>query len=80
MVPCKVGRFVIQEPGTGADSRTKLPELSDDELKELDEPEGPPCSCHVCGSRRDFQTGVAAVSLRSGKKRGWEKYGPGRTL
>ena len=50
-------------------------------LAAADTTDSEPCDCVICARRRKNATKILpAVGLRSGKKLGWDKYGPGRTL
>jgi hypothetical protein len=79
IVECKVGNFI--QHGVGLTGMPKLRQLSPEEIAEIDATNSEPCDCIICIKRRKFAVEVTqATGLRSGKKRGWEKYGPGRTL
>jgi hypothetical protein len=51
------------------------------EAREIDATDSEPCGCEICSNRRKNSATISPPpGLRSGKKLGWDKYGPGRTL
>jgi len=66
---------------------TKIRQMDAKEKEDMNKIAGTdssPCECEICLARRrnsfKMEETAARDKLRSGKKLGWEKYGPGRTL
>jgi hypothetical protein len=82
MIECKHGNYV--ETGVGSTGIPRVRHMSESELqkaREIDATDSEPCGCVICMKRRENSaTVVPAPGLRSGKKLGWDKYGPGRSL
>ena len=82
MIECKFGNYM--RIGTGASGHLKLREMSEKEMAEIDSTDSDPCDCSICAARRmnwvEMTNNAMSDQLRSGKKVGWYKYGPGRTL
>lgn len=76
-IPCSVGRFVpVYKNG-----RRKYKEMDDEEiLKEESQASQKQCECEICQKRRKNNETFGEGELRSGKTRGWTKYGVGRVL
>lgn len=82
MIECKFGNYV--ETSRGHTGLPRVRQMTDKEMQEMtaiDATDSEPCECKICKERRENAVTVApAPGLRSGKKLGWDKYGPGRTL
>ncbi|OBT86738.1 hypothetical protein VE02_06277 [Pseudogymnoascus sp. 03VT05] len=74
-IPCTAGRFIE----VSSKGRTKFKEMTDDEMKN-EQGNQKPCECQICTKRRHNNETFGEGELRSGKKRGWTKYGVGRVL
>jgi len=93
MIECKHGNYI--EIGRGIGGNLRVRQLSNKEMQKLAAigstdskqhggeklVDDKPCGCKICEARRKNDAMVAPASgLRSGKKLGWDRYGPGRTL
>jgi hypothetical protein len=79
IIPCKVGSYI--STGFSLNGKPKLRQMTTKEMEQMGATDSKPCDCVVCRKRRENSTKIApAAGLRSGKKLGWDKYGPPRTL
>ncbi|KAL3423955.1 hypothetical protein PVAG01_05702 [Phlyctema vagabunda] len=82
LIACKVGNFV--QEGVDLTGRPKVRQMDKEEMSEIAGTDSEPCNCVICTARRKnsvkMADNVIADRLRSGKKIGFDKYGPGRTL
>lgn len=76
---CKNGKHLLM--GIGESGTQKFRSTTEYKKAQIGATDSDPCDCKICTTRNENETSAEPlIGLRSGKKRGWEKYGPGRTL
>jgi hypothetical protein len=82
MIECKLGNYI--ETGRGLTGVPRVRPMTDKEIQEMaaiDSTDSEPCGCKIYRARRENAvTEALGPGLRSGKKLGWDKYRPRRTL
>jgi hypothetical protein len=82
MERCTQGNFITTRNENG---KLQYKQLTQDQMKEMDLGSSKmECSCSVCSRRRAYEgdkwTDYGRTESRSGKKRGFYKYGEGQVL